>query len=155
MRQGEPRPTEPPPRYVWLVSHPPELESDSRRPLRFCWGVCSGVGRKPGSSSPDFTHPLGMTNRGRSPPPCRVTLSTEPPISAPLFSRPLSRRWMEDWEALPLRRLVGLWAMIQQTARPESAAPMVKADTADATSRLRETKLSGSISKLCCRIPKD
>lgn len=58
---------------------------------------------------------------------------------------------MDDCEAL--RRLLGLWAMIQQTARPESAAPMVKAETADATSRLRETKLSGSMSKLCCRIP--
>lgn len=43
--------------------------------------------------------------------------------------------------------------MIQHTARPESAAPMVKAETADATRRLRETRLSGSINKLCCRIP--
>lgn len=45
--------------------------------------------------------------------------------------------------------------MIQHTARPESAAPMVNAETADATSRLSETRLSGSMSKLCWRIPED
>ena len=54
-----------------------------------------------------------------------------------------------------MRRAAGLWAMIQQTARPDSAAPMVKAETADATSRLSDTRLSGSISRLCCRRPAD
>lgn len=45
--------------------------------------------------------------------------------------------------------------MIQHTASPDSAAPMVNADTAEATRRLRETKLSGSINKLCCKNPEE
>lgn len=61
---------------------------------------------------------------------------------------------MLDWLVLlAWRRLLGLWAMIQQTARPDSIAPMVKAEIADVTSRLRETRLSGSTSRLCCMTP--
>jgi hypothetical protein len=45
--------------------------------------------------------------------------------------------------------------MIQQTAKPDSTAPVAKAETADTTSRLTDTRPSGSSMKDSCRRPTD
>lgn len=145
-------------RKVWLWSQSQSVRWTLGVGRFCCRGVCSGVG-SPGSMSPDFGQPLvnifSTCERGRSLPLIRVTLITEPLRLCPsmLCSLSLLRRLpmldplaLEHWRCLRL--------IIQHTIRPDNAAPVANAETAETTSKFTDTKPSGSSMKLSCRRPK-
>lgn len=140
-------------RNVWVWSQSQSVRWTFGVGRFCCSGVCSGVG-SPGSMSPDFGQPLvnmfSTWERGRSPL-IRVTLITEPlrPCPSMLCSFSLLRRFPKPAPP-PLDRCRCLRLINQHTIRPDSAAPVENAETADTTRRFTDTKPSGSSMKLSC-----